>query len=204
MSWISFVKLRVLSGSEGRSEGRRKCCDAHSTIAGTHARAKLHTMPRVLIVAYGNPLRTDDGLAWRAAAALEDKFSCSDVEIVRIHQLTPELAETVSRCEAVIFVDAAPALNGPPGEIRCAQIRPSETPSGFSHQLAPEAIVALAHQLFAVRPAAVSVTLTGECFDHGESLSSVIAAALPALVARIETLVQQLLSGKVPPDSNKA
>ena len=161
-------------------------------------------MPRVLIVAYGNPLRTDDGLAWRAAAALQDKFSSSDVEIVRLHQLAPELAEAVSRSEAVIFVDANAAGTGSPGEIRCAQIGLPEAPPRFSHQISPDGIVALAHQLFGLKPTAVSVTLTGECFDHGESLSPGVTAALPALVARIETLVQQLLSGEAPPGSNKA
>ena len=170
----------------------------------TRSRAKLHTVPRVLIVAYGNPLRCDDGLAGRAAAALEDKFSSSDLEIVRTHQLAPELAETVSRCEAVIFVDAAAAGSAPPGEIRSTQIRlPAATPR-FTHQLSPGAIVALARQLFGATPSAFSVSLTGDCFDHGESLSPAVEAALPALVARIEALIQQLLALEASPESNKA
>src|SRR5579862_9528285 len=51
---------------------------------------------KILIIAYGNPLRCDDGIAWRAADALAQKLSDSDVEIVRLHQLAPELAETIS------------------------------------------------------------------------------------------------------------
>jgi hydrogenase maturation protease len=200
MSWISFVKLRVLSGSAGQ----KKCCEADSTVDGTHSRDKLRTMSHVLIVAYGNPMRCDDGLAWRAATALEGKFFSSQVEIVRSHQLAPELAETVSRCEAVIFVDAAPAGNGLPGEIRCAQVSLPEAPPRFSHQLSPDAVVALARQLFGARPEAFSVTLTGHCFDHGESLSPVVTAALPALVARIEALIQQFLALEAPSGSNKA
>jgi hydrogenase maturation protease len=152
-------------------------------------------------------MRCDDGLAWHAADALDRKFSLSDVEIVRCHQLSPELAEALRNCEAVIFVDAASAAaagNGPPGEVRNAEISVPASAARFSHQLSPSALVALAHKLYDAKPRAVSVTLTGECFDHGESLSPVITAALPALVARIEALVQQLLSGEVPPDSNKA
>lgn len=155
-------------------------------------------MPCVLIIAYGNPIRSDDSVAWRAAAALEKKFSAPDVEIVRTHQLAPELAETVSHCETVIFVDAAGS--GPPGQISCAQVPPSQITPRFSHQLSPEAVVALAHQLFAAKPHAFSVTLTGACFDHGESLSPAVEAALPALVARIEALIQQFLPVKAPPD----
>lgn len=159
-------------------------------------------MPRVLIVAYGNPLRGDDALAWRAADELERKFSGSDVELLCLHQLAPELAETVSRSEAVIFVDAASADAGgnqQPGEVRCEEIslqtsKAQSGPTRFSHQFSPAIVVALAHQLYRSNPHAFSVTLTGQCFDPGESLSPVVAESLPALVARIEALVQQFLS----------
>ena len=164
-------------------------------------------MSRVLIVAYGNPMRCDDGLAWRAADQLEGKFASAEVEVLRSHQLAPELAETVSRSEAVIFVDAASGVagNGQPGELRCAQVGLPQSPARFSHQFYPGAVVALARQLYGASPPAYSVTLTGECFDHGESLSPVVAAALPVLVARIQALVQQfLLSESFPPDSDKA
>lgn len=152
-------------------------------------------------------MRCDDGLAWHAAAALDGKFSSSDVEIVRSHQLSPELAEALRNCEAVIFVDAASADaagNGPPGEVRDAEVSLPESAPRFSHQLSPSAVVALAHKLYDAKPRVVSVTLTGQCFDHGESLSAVVTAALPVLVERIETLVQQFLSPEAPPDSNRA
>ena len=82
-------------------------------------------MPRIVIVAYGNPLRSDDGLAWRAAEQLEKKVSEPDVEIFTLHQLTPEVAETCRRFQCVIFVDAASradAGNGSAGEIRVREI----------------------------------------------------------------------------------
>ena len=97
----------------------------------------------MLIVAYGNPLRSDDGLAWRVADALEGKFSSLQVEILRLHQLTPELAESVSHVDAVIFVDAASAEAGGrlPGEIRIEEIHAEEAgsfvQSRFSHHLTP-------------------------------------------------------------------
>ena len=83
----------------------------------------------------------------------------------------------------MIFVDAAAAGggNGQSGEVRCAAIGLPEGPVRFSHQLSPCAVMALARQLYGASPRAFSVTLTGECFDHGEALSPVVAAALPAL-----------------------
>jgi hydrogenase maturation protease len=153
-------------------------------------------MARVLIIAYGNPLRCDDGLAWCAADALEGKFSASEVEILRVHQLAPELAENLTRCDTVIFVDAASADGGRgnPGDVRCLEVGLSEGPPRFSHQLSPGAVVALARQLFGASPCGFTVTLSGQCFDHGESLSPVVVAAIPALVARIEVLVEAALS----------
>ncbi len=164
-------------------------------------------MSCVLIVAYGNPMRCDDGLAWRAADELERKLSGSEIEILRAHQLAPEMAEDITRCDTVIFVDAASADggNGNPGEVRCLEVGLSEGPPRFTHQLSPGAVVALGRQLYGASPRAFAVTLTGQCFDHGESLSPVVEAALPALVARIEALVQAARSSEsLPPASDKA
>ena len=150
-------------------------------------------MPRVLIIAYGNPLRSDDGVAWRAAEALRGKLSPADIEIECLHQLAPELAETISRFPRVIFVDAASAPEGHPGEIRLEELgRKDAADSGspLFHALSPHAVIRLAETLYGAKPQAFAVTVTGEKFDHGESLSADVAAALPDLVARIERLVR--------------
>lgn len=169
--------------------------------------ATLSSMGRILIIAFGNPLRCDDGLAWRAADELEKRFCGSDVEILRTHQLAPELAESVSGFETVIFVDAASAdgTNSQPGEVRSAAVTASDETPRFSHQLSPGAVLALAAQLFGAAPRAFSVTLTGECFDHGEFLSPTIEAAIPALVARVEELVRSAVATQfLPADSCKS
>ncbi len=177
-----------------------------TNIASRLNRDRLDIMPRVLIIAYGNPMRCDDGIAWRAADALEEHFSSSEVEILRVHQLAPELAEEITRCDAVIFVDAASpdSNNGKPGEVRCQEIGLLQGAPRFSHQLSPAALVALARQLYSARPSAFSVTLAGQCFDHGDSLSPVVEVALPTLVVRIVALVESVLSQSLPPARNKA
>ena len=152
-------------------------------------------MPRVLIIAYGNPLRSDDGVAWRAAEALRKQFSPAEIEIEIdcLHQLSPELAETASRFPCVIFVDAASLPEGHPGEIRVGELGskdPADSATHFSHALSPHAIVRLAETLYGAKPRAFAVTVTGQNFDYGEGLSPAIAAVLPHLVARIEVLVR--------------
>ncbi len=152
-------------------------------------------MPHVLIVAYGNPLRSDDGVAWRAADALSGKFS-SDVEIIRLHQLTPELADTVCKFQSVIFIDAASSdgsLNKP-GTVRVEEVHGGTSePARFSHVLSAKKVLDLAVQLYGASPRAFVITVEGIAFDHGDSLSPAVAAALPELVAQISGLVERSL-----------
>jgi hydrogenase maturation protease len=151
-------------------------------------------MPAVLIIAYGNPMRCDDGIAWRAADTLAAKISESEVEILRLHQLTPELADTVRNFETVIFVDAAScaAPQDKPGMIRLEEIRGgTREPARFSHVLSPKKILDLALQLYGANPRAFVVTVTGEDFGHGDSLSATVASALPEMIARIKCLIKE-------------
>jgi len=150
---------------------------------------------RVLIVTYGNPLRSDDGVALCAADILASKHSESAIEIMRLPQLAPELSETVSHFERVIFVDAASAHGGgKPGDIRVERIGDSGRDAGsaarFSHVLTPHSVVALATKLYGAKLKEVFlVTVIGESFAHGESLSAHVSAVLPNLIAEIERLV---------------
>lgn len=158
-------------------------------------------MSRLLIVAYGNPLRSDDGVAWRAAEALQNMFSSDEVEILTIHQLGPELAESVSRSACVIFVDAA-AGSGRPGEIEVKELSLTNSKatesSRFCHAVSPANVLALAAQLYKATTRAFSVTIVGNNFQHGESLSVPVEAALPSLLVRIQELAKKFVQQSTP------
>jgi len=153
--------------------------------------------PRILIIAYGNPLRCDDGIAWRAADALEGKFPESEVEILHLHQLAPEVADKVRQRELVLFVDAAcvdDIENKRPGEIRICEVSAVETrerPDHFSHVYSPAKVLGMACELYQAAPKAFVITIAGENFDHGGSLSLEVRAALPTLVARIDEIIRR-------------
>lgn len=151
-------------------------------------------MALVLVIAYGNPLRSDDGVAHRVADGLEAKFSEGDVEIVRPQQLGPELAESASRVRCVIFVDAAAA--GSPGEIQIRELdlHASANPPAFGHALPPSTIVRLSEQLYGVRVRAISATVTGHNFQHGDELSNAVAEAVPVLISRLEQRIRRELN----------
>lgn len=144
---------------------------------------------KTLVIAYGNPLRCDDAVAWQAAEQLKQKLPLS-VSVVCVHQLMPELAEQASRAETVIFLDAA--RNQPPGKVTCHALTPGCAPPGISHFLAPEEVLALCNSLYERNPSGFLVSLGGECFEHGEELSSPVANALPELVSRVDAIVRQV------------
>jgi hydrogenase maturation protease len=141
-------------------------------------------MPTCLILGYGNLLRSDDGLGWKAAAALERELSSADFLVVASQQLTPEMAETLSRCSRVLFLDAA--HTGSPGEIRMGTVRrdPNAELGDVSHQLLPPALLELAYRYFAAEPEATLLTLTGENFEFGEHFSGVVERAWSAYLNR--------------------
>jgi hydrogenase maturation protease len=148
-------------------------------------------MARVLIIAYGNPLRSDDGVAWRAAEQLQHKFPSHEVDIRTMHQLTPELAEYVAHHKCVIFIDAA-AESSAPGHVEVNELCSADSHSALGHALTPTVILSLAEKLYHSSPRAFSVTVSGQNFGHGESLSSPVQAAIPDLISCIEQLVKHL------------
>ena len=154
-------------------------------------------MPPVLIVAYGNPLRSDDGVAWRAADLLSQKLHVPDAEILHLHQLTPELADTLRHVGCVIFIDAVSSQDckGNVGNVHVEEIDArAQNPARFSHALSPQKVLGLAAELYGARPRAFAVTVTGASFDHGDSLSPAVANSLIELVAAVERLAKDAAS----------
>ncbi|MGA2201121.1 MAG: hydrogenase maturation protease [Terriglobales bacterium] len=152
------------------------------------------TVAHALIIGYGNPLRSDDGFGWDAAQKLSTCLHDSDLEVLTRHQLTPELAETASRFQLVIFIDAAVDL--PPGELRCERIAQSEIhrqreASSFSHSLTPASLLALTAELYAKFPDAYYIQVGGESFAEGESISPAVQAAFEPLLAQVRSLLAQ-------------
>jgi hydrogenase maturation protease len=149
-------------------------------------------MTQILIVGYGNPLRCDDGVGWRAAEALSRSLPFPEIEILIRQQLAPELADNLRYADLVFFIDAAHA--GKPGELTCEPLTSQQGITG-SHQLSPSHLLALAQQLYGATPRAFAVSLCGECFEHGSTISATVEAGLPKLIALVENLTQQMVAG---------
>ncbi len=137
-------------------------------------------MARSLIIGYGNRIRSDDGIGIHAAEQLSRMLPPGDVEVLTRHQLTPELAETISPAELVLFIDAG--RKGRPGEIRCTQVQPQHPDAPFTHQLTPGLLLFLCQEFYGAHPQAFVISVCGECFDLGEALSPSVAESLPILL----------------------
>ncbi len=138
-------------------------------------------MRRTLVIGYGNPLRGDDGFGWHTAHRLAQVAHHDAINVLAVHQLTPELAELVRHAELVIFIDASP--EGVPGTWKCAEIATQAVRTNtFAHHLTPTILLGYARTVFHVSPPALIITLGVESFDYCETLTHRAEAALPEVL----------------------
>lgn len=151
--------------------------------------------PRCLILACGNTLRRDDGVGpWLASWAAERFRANQAVRIVSRQQWTPELAEEVSRADAVVFIDCS--VDSPPGVMKLARVEPSrQTAAPSGHHLGAAELLALANDLYGSVPrTALLLTLGAGSVEIGEEFSDAAQAALPEACRRLEETLTGLLA----------
>jgi hydrogenase maturation protease len=146
------------------------------------------TAAGVLVVGYGNPLRSDDGIGWHAAGLLATDPRLAGARVLAHHQLVPELAADVSRASLVVLVDAA--VEGHPGSLSVRPVRPRPpTPTTWSHHLDPETLAGLAETLYGFTPPIVLVSVAAGSFAEGDGLSGTLTQVLPEVVEVIAGVV---------------
>jgi len=151
-------------------------------------------VPDTLIIGYGNPLRGDDGFGWHAALRLRNLIHDAGIEILAIHQLTPELMDPISRARRVIFIDAA--VGEEPGKLTVAALETTGSPPpAFTHFATPAALLEGARSLYGANPEALLITVVGLDFELGEELSEPVRLALESLA---RTKIRELIGGAPP------
>jgi hydrogenase maturation protease len=146
----------------------------------------------VLVIGYGNALRSDDGVGWHAAALLAEDRRLAGVEVLAVHQLTPELALDMSRASLVILVDAT--VGDAPGAITVRPLAADDRsstggPGASSHHVGPGELLAVAGELYGAVPEALVVSVGVADMEPGEALSPAVAAALPAVANAVVGLI---------------
>jgi hydrogenase maturation protease len=121
--------------------------------------------PRLLVVGIGSELRCDDGVG-RHVAAHVAAHGAVDVEVLGVHQLTPELAADLEGRELVVFVDAAVDVD----TVTVRRVSPAAA-SASTHHLDPAALLRLADVLGWAPRRALAVHVPAHDLRLGTELS---------------------------------
>lgn len=150
------------------------------------------SFPTILILGYGNSLRSDDAAGRQVAEKIAQQ-QWQNVQSLSLHQLTPELAETLSQAQAVIFVDviASQALT-----ITVEPLEPTAISNNWSHAADPRSLLALAQTLYGKAPPAWWVLIPGVNFAIGEALSKVTQAGVLEAIKAIKQLVDSIIESR--------
>lgn len=144
----------------------------------------------VLIIGYGNDLRSDDGagvhVATRLARLVSRRPQTPPLRVVVAQQLTPDLADDMATAAHVIFVDAY-AANERGAGIRIDRISAdtARTTSVIGHHGDPDALISLTARLYGKTPDAWVIGIPAFNLDLGDTISPDTARRIDEAVALI-------------------
>jgi hydrogenase maturation protease len=140
-----------------------------------------------LIIGYGNLLRSDDGLGQYLAEMLKDRWN-----VITSTQLTPELAEPISRVKRVVFIDAG--VGHTPGKLTTETVRPLAARGAFTHNVTPASLLAAAGELYGAVPQVILISVIGASFDYGYGLSPQLSGRVPKIVKAVDEVITAFFS----------
>jgi len=146
----------------------------------------------ILIYAYGNPGRQDDGLGNRLVELLEPWISengLNNVELDSNFQLNIEDADNIREKDIVVFVDAS-ILDIE--DFQFDVVEPSEGRSEFSmHSASPAYVLALCNKLYNKFPETYILQIKGYEWEFQEGLSERAAKNLESAVSFLKDRIVQ-------------
>ena len=146
-------------------------------------------MARIVVLGYGNPLRGDDGVGWRVAEAVAERWA--EQLVVRTgHQLVPEWAADLRHADFVYFVDASPAVDEPKLESVGSA---GDAPPVDGHVMQPAQLLGLAHQVYECSPRAFVLHVPAINFEFGDTLSTLAATGVHQASCLLNAAVKALL-----------
>lgn len=140
------------------------------------------------MIGFGNPGRRDDGLGPAAAERLRSR-RLRGVATDAGYQLNIEDALAVSRHDVVVFVDAARNLRKP---YALTRVRPAAVFPPMSHALGPEAVLAVAAELYGRTPEAWLLAVRGHRWTIGEGLSAKAEKDLGLALGFLEAFLKEV------------
>jgi hydrogenase maturation protease len=145
-----------------------------------------------LVIGYGSVLHSDDAVGQKVAEAVAD-WRMPEVSTVAATQLTPDLAERISQVDEVFFVDAAIKPIKPNKPRRCfglIRLQPAHDAYELGQHFGdPRTLLALAQVLYGRCPRAWLITIPGQNFDLGETLSPETQCGMAQTLDHIRTQI---------------
>ncbi len=151
-------------------------------------------MPQpVLIIAWGNIGRRDDGVALRLAERLQVRLAdAPEVRIQQHHQLGPELICDLDGCRQAIFVDAHVRPDGP--DVIVERVEESSPTALNTHHCAPPVLLSFARAAGYRVPESWLVCVRAYDMEFGDELSAGTARGMLQAEQEIIRLVDQARS----------
>ncbi|MGO9359526.1 MAG: hydrogenase maturation protease [Xanthobacteraceae bacterium] len=151
-------------------------------------------VPKVLVVAVGNPDRADDGIGALVATKLAGQLP-SDVALIARSGNMLSLIEDWAGFDAVVCIDAAAPM-GVPGRIHRIDAGAGELPHdaslASSHAFGLAEVIALAAALRSLPAAVIVYAVEGASFDGGAAMTPEVTVAVAEAADRVVAEVGRL------------
>ncbi len=136
----------------------------------------------IVAIGYGNNLRSDDGIGQKVANALH----LANLKSLAVHQLTPELAETLASADLAIFIDACWLEHQ---DVQVLPLSPDSNSLIAGHTASPRSLLALTQALYGRCPTAWWVTVPGNNFEIGDRLSPIAEIGVAIALEKINQII---------------
>jgi hydrogenase maturation protease len=144
---------------------------------------------KVMIIGYGNDLRSDDGIGQRIAEEIA-AWHLPSVQSLAIHQLTPDLADALANSDLAIFVDACLPVDG--YDVQIQPLFPADDFDSSIHTGDPRSLLALTEVLYGCSPTAWLVTIPVVNFEIGDRLSRIAEVGKAIALVKIIQILDKV------------
>ena len=142
----------------------------------------------VLVIGYGNTLRSDDG-AGQVVAEKIGQWELPGVRSLAVHQLTPELTADIAQADTVIFIDAVATSTENPVSLKIEQIQAQDENSNLGHSCNPRSLLSWTQVLYGKVTKAYWVLIPAVNFDFGEEFSDITQRGIDTSLNQVKQLI---------------
>lgn len=148
----------------------------------------------LLLIGYGNPLRRDDGAGPALAGMLEARSGRTDLRVITVHQLVPELAQDLAAADvkAVLFLDASVSGCSGGTDVSIQPLGGVGPSPVLGHHFSPVELLCYAELLRGAALPAWQISIPGTDFGYGEGLSASAEKNLAAAFDKLQVFLRKI------------